>query len=887
MGNYSTLKNAIQTTIKQNGNNEITGALLQDALLSMINSLGAGYQFAGIATPSTNPGTPDQRVFYITGQPGVYSNFGGASVTKLGVLYYDTTWHLSQTDLSFISGGGIMPCVTNEISVDFSTKTFKTETAGYLFDGTNTARQIVSATVNFSALGGLCYIVRPYSGTTPYIIEYSSALQDNRDYIFGMLDITGGRIHCFCRKLTVNGETIRDYSAYLYRSDAPEKFIRSEITVDLINKTMAWTAGYAFLGRAENGFVLSIGAGSTSWNENAHYYIVYSVINNNLYVVRYDGPLNYAGDIIVGNINMPASRVVIDCSKLTVNGEIIRDFYESNYNDLAAVVNVTPMPTEAETPTAGWGNKPFNTVSGTDGIFWDVRNIIGPGAKIKNINLLSGSAGTVRIHYLDANGTTLLYEDHVCTSGLNTFAPTANIDYTNTYYVGFQNLTSKVRLIYPSDGTGQTRKKFISDGHIVEQTLAYALWLNVYNMTNTLPYRVTQLENGQETGIDTLAKLKSAIASGYAKIELGECDITLDATLSIPSGTKITGVRGKSILRVPSGVLKGIELNVVEDVVIENITLIGAYNGTPLKTGLQPVKPGIVDTADAARQFTNAGYQTDMTNGGVTSTYVPQIGINIRQCEKVEIIGCEIKNFSFYGIANALSGKNYRYAMKVENNYINNCYCGLYLYKEAERAQYIANNIALCQIGVYLDSGTNMFTDNAFSANRIAMFMNNGVNHAHGVQTGNAFTHCSLFSLYAYNVENGEVFTQCKFGYVDSEAGNQYAEAAIWLKNSRGLFFNNCQMIICNSYFDGKFYLAYNGYTSGSADQFGNTNYVVSYTDISGQASQYNGGVNEMLGCSFISGGGHINISDDLDETNVILKFNANITGNTYPNVNN
>jgi hypothetical protein len=94
MANYETLKAAIQQVVKTNGNNEITGALLQQSLLSMINSLGVGYQFVGIATPSTNPGTPDQNVFYIASESGTYSNFGGLSVSdgEVAILKYNGTW---------------------------------------------------------------------------------------------------------------------------------------------------------------------------------------------------------------------------------------------------------------------------------------------------------------------------------------------------------------------------------------------------------------------------------------------------------------------------------------------------------------------------------------------------------------------------------------------------------------------------------------------------------------------------------------------------------------------------------------------------------------------------------------------------------------------------
>ena len=75
MGNYEQLKQAVSDVIKTNGNQEITGAILQNALLTIISTVGANSTFAGIATPNTNPGTPDQNVFWIASLPGQYINF--------------------------------------------------------------------------------------------------------------------------------------------------------------------------------------------------------------------------------------------------------------------------------------------------------------------------------------------------------------------------------------------------------------------------------------------------------------------------------------------------------------------------------------------------------------------------------------------------------------------------------------------------------------------------------------------------------------------------------------------------------------------------------------------------------------------------------------------
>ena len=95
MSNYSSIKSSVTSAIKTNGNNEITGAVLQSTLLAIINSLGDGFIYKGIATSSTSPGTPDQNVFYVGG-PGTYSNFGTPSKTVnegyLGFFKYNGSW---------------------------------------------------------------------------------------------------------------------------------------------------------------------------------------------------------------------------------------------------------------------------------------------------------------------------------------------------------------------------------------------------------------------------------------------------------------------------------------------------------------------------------------------------------------------------------------------------------------------------------------------------------------------------------------------------------------------------------------------------------------------------------------------------------------------------
>ena len=68
----------------------------------VFNSISKNATFAGIATPTTNPDTPDGPVFYIANGKGTYTNFGDIDVTEdeVVVLYYDNIWHKNITGIA-------------------------------------------------------------------------------------------------------------------------------------------------------------------------------------------------------------------------------------------------------------------------------------------------------------------------------------------------------------------------------------------------------------------------------------------------------------------------------------------------------------------------------------------------------------------------------------------------------------------------------------------------------------------------------------------------------------------------------------------------------------------------------------------------------------------
>lgn len=99
MANYANLLATIAANIYTNNNEEVTAAMVKAAVDSMVNSLGAGYQFMGVATPATNPSNTDIKQFYIASTPGTYTNFvdsGGDALEvndgEVAVLKYETAW---------------------------------------------------------------------------------------------------------------------------------------------------------------------------------------------------------------------------------------------------------------------------------------------------------------------------------------------------------------------------------------------------------------------------------------------------------------------------------------------------------------------------------------------------------------------------------------------------------------------------------------------------------------------------------------------------------------------------------------------------------------------------------------------------------------------------
>lgn len=126
---YDQIKESIKAVIKENGNYEITGNVLQTVLLSMVDTLGPEYQFLGIATKSTVPVVVEGNSFYITVEVGTYTNFknsGNTAITvnKLGILTSTngTAWNFTPIFIGVSKGKGEVfnDYVNNEATENYS-----------------------------------------------------------------------------------------------------------------------------------------------------------------------------------------------------------------------------------------------------------------------------------------------------------------------------------------------------------------------------------------------------------------------------------------------------------------------------------------------------------------------------------------------------------------------------------------------------------------------------------------------------------------------------------------------------------------------------------------------------------------------------------------------
>lgn len=145
MANWIKLKKAIADVIKTNGKEEITGAIMQQTLISIVENLGDNAQFGGVAVPSTVPADTDGSLFYLASTQGIYPNFNNIEVdaSEMAVFTKNTAGTWVKTSLPIqhptikkpLLIGGDVAAVTKGTGVVLSVPTLNA-------DGTETASEL-------------------------------------------------------------------------------------------------------------------------------------------------------------------------------------------------------------------------------------------------------------------------------------------------------------------------------------------------------------------------------------------------------------------------------------------------------------------------------------------------------------------------------------------------------------------------------------------------------------------------------------------------------------------------------------------------------------------------------------------------------------------------
>ena len=143
MAKYISLKSAVAAVIKTNGVQSITGAVLQNQLLGIIDALGKDFQFGGIAAPTDSFTDTDYNVAFLATAPGTYTNFGGITVAsgEIAVLLYDGSW--TKQSISLISR------LTRDMGFN-KAETVVTLTAGEIGKYVKASTRAATANANFN-----------------------------------------------------------------------------------------------------------------------------------------------------------------------------------------------------------------------------------------------------------------------------------------------------------------------------------------------------------------------------------------------------------------------------------------------------------------------------------------------------------------------------------------------------------------------------------------------------------------------------------------------------------------------------------------------------------------------------------------------------------------
>lgn len=219
MANYDILKQSIKDVIKTNGNQEITGQLLQEVLINIVSSVGKYATFAGVITPAVSPGTIDGDVFFIASTTGTYSNFNNIHVTQpgLNIIHKNSgNWALVNVPIT------VPTTVTNKINA--LERAVSTET---------NAREQADADIQKQIDDILDLNSSTNIDNLREVLAFLDGISDNDTFIAKLDELN--------RKIALNGRAIEMINSKLNSVDTFRKLTLEEFNSDVLEHGPLYT----------------------------------------------------------------------------------------------------------------------------------------------------------------------------------------------------------------------------------------------------------------------------------------------------------------------------------------------------------------------------------------------------------------------------------------------------------------------------------------------------------------------------------------------------------------------------------------------------------------------------------------------------------------------
>tara|TARA_R110000764_G_scaffold65984_1_gene137804 strand:+ start:216 stop:2291 length:2076 start_codon:yes stop_codon:yes gene_type:complete len=226
-------------------------------------------------------------------------------------------------------------------------------------------------------------------------------------------------------------------------------------------------------------------------------------------------------------------------------------------------------------------------------------------------------------------------------------------------------------------------------------------------------------------------------------IFLSEGTYTIDTTITNLTGKVIQGVRGKTIIKASSSLVKLFDFTGVSNCTLRGLEIVG--------TGAN------IDWTDTTDIST---IDLALSENGAGTKY----GVYLKSCSRINIEDCIIRNFDFCGIYGETLGNSYDNGATISNCFINNNYIGIKSADAWEYSTFSANHINNNQIGFINGSGNNDIMGGSISKNVVNLIVNNlHVNNSHGSCVGTKLNHATVMCLIVDDISVGFTFTaiQC------------------------------------------------------------------------------------------------------------------------------